>query len=123
VHQHCAQPNTVPKTVQPTRSHLSGNVGEIRRARARVGGLTAGFRRGVYEIFPLPGSYTAYIYSWLSTFWDNLSVPFSNVKQQFKYRTVYTETSTTNCQSTLPNIPKENIRIRRMALLYNRGSY
>jgi len=31
VHQHWALPTTVPKTVQPTKSHLSGNIGEIRR--------------------------------------------------------------------------------------------
>ena len=123
VHQHCAP--TLCTAHYCARSGTADKKSPVRKRRRNPTfvWLTAGFRRSVDEILPLPRYYTAYIYSWLSTFRDKLSVTFSNVKQS-KYRTACTETSITNYQSTLPNIPKQRTsRIRRMAFLYNRCSY
>jgi hypothetical protein len=75
------------------------------------------------DIFPFVACDPAYIYSYLPTFRDNLSVPTSRVKQ-YKNTSwtvlpkigpiVYPETSVNNYESTPINIPEERIsHIRR----------
>ena len=46
----------------------------------------SGFRRGVNEIFGLPRCYAAFTGRYLPTFRDNLSVPFSRMKQSLDLR-------------------------------------
>jgi hypothetical protein len=68
-----------------------------------------------FKVITLLRCYTVLVGSWLSSLQDNLSVPFSKVKQSKKNWTASPlkmgpvgclETSVTNYQSTLCNIPK-----------------
>ena len=67
--------------------------------------MISGIRRSVNEICTLLGCYAAQISSLLPTFRDKLSILSSNFKQPF---TLDNETSVTNYQSTLRNIPQKS---------------
>jgi hypothetical protein len=68
----------------------------------------------VVEAFALLGYYVAYVGSWLPTFRESLSVPYSAKQSKNKNSwplnmgpTSYTETSVNSYQPTLRNIPEE----------------
>jgi hypothetical protein len=70
--------------------------------------MISGFNCGVNESFTLLGCYAAKIGIYLPTFWDNLSVPSSRVKQSRKMGQLgCSETLVNKYQSTLRNIPEE----------------
>ena len=72
--------------------------------------MISGFRRRGNEIFALLRCYAPQICGYLPTFRDSQSVPFSGVfgYLNLEYQIVcFPETSVTNYQSTLRNIPEE----------------
>jgi len=66
----------------------------------------SGFCCNVNEVFTLLGFYAAFIGRWLPMFWDSQSDPFSRVKQSRRLIGC-PETSVTNYQTKLHNIPEE----------------